>query len=44
MNSLISYPHYTENQQTCLRENLVRNARIYNKRMLCETCAFLVRL
>ena len=36
--------HYTENQQSCLRENYVRNARIYNKRILYETRAFLSRL
>ena len=38
------YPNYTENQQSCERENSVRNARIYNKRMLYETRAFLASL
>ena len=38
------YPHYTEIQQCCLRENFVINTRIYNKPMLYETHAFLVRL
>ena len=33
------FPHYTGNQQSCLYENYVRNARIYNKLMLYETCA-----
>ena len=32
--SLFFYPHYIGNQQSCLQESSVRNARIYNKLML----------
>ena len=41
---LIFVPHCTENQQSCLRENSNRNARIYNKPMLYEMHTFLARL
>ena len=33
------YLHYTANQQSCLQDNYVRNARIYNKLMLYVTRA-----
>ena len=33
------YLHYTGNQQNCLQENYVRNARIFNKLMMYETRA-----
>ena len=38
------YPHYTENQQSCLWENSVRNMRIYNKCRPYKPRAFLARL
>ena len=38
-NLVYYYSHYTGNQQSCLQENYVRNAGIYNKLMLYETRA-----
>ena len=37
--SRLFYPHFTGNPQSCLLENYVKNARIYNKLMLYETRA-----